>query len=640
MTESVVSLEEGLDDAFYRELVDQSLDVVTVLDGDGVVRFLSPSFTPTFGHDRADVIGRSVFDFLHDADIAVVLEALGRITEGEQDRERVEVRFSHADGGWRWIEAVGRVWTHRGERYTLVNSRDISERLRLEREREHTNELLSKMLQASRDVISVTDLATGRLVEVNDAWLELAGYTREEAIGRTATELGLWGDGAGRERMMADLEAAGGRLTDYPATTFTRAHGSRQLVLNVEHLEIGDSPLILNVASDRTDANLTEAKLRQAQRMEAVGQLTGGVAHDFNNLLGIILGNADLLRESLVDGSEARELVDLIVQAAERGAGVTRQLLAFARKQTLDPRPVRVCEALGHMLPLFRTTLGANIDVVLDCGDDLPPAFVDEGELETAVLNLVVNARDAMPEGGRLRLAVARTTVDGADGPAGEELKAGEYLAIEVEDTGVGMEPETAARVFEPFFTTKAAGRGTGLGLSMVFGFARQTGGHVRVRSERGVGTCVTLLLPPAAATETAAEEVPPPVQTPAARGETVLVLEDEEGLRRLLRRMLEHLGYRVLEAADEATLETLLAGGERFDVLLSDVQLTGPRQGPELAARVVGARPDVRVVFMTGYADERVVPVLDQPLRVLHKPFGREDLAGTLREAIEDRTP
>ncbi|HSG88312.1 MAG TPA: PAS domain S-box protein [Pseudomonadales bacterium] len=622
-------------DAFYRGLVAMGLDVVTVLDEAGTIIFESPSVRTVFGHEPEALVGRPVGDLIHPEDRPRTLATIGEMLAGALQTETVEIRFHHADGRWCWIEAVARRWLFDGRVHVLVNSRDVTARREMFTELARSNELLTKTLRASRNVVSITSRDGGRFHEVNDEWLRVSGFEREEVIGRTADELGIWGDGVERARVIEDLRRSDGHMSDYEVTTHTR-NGPRQLLINVEPLEIGDEPLILMIGSDVTEARLTEEQLRQSQKMEALGQLTGGVAHDFNNLLGVIMGNAELLGLKMPDDPELAAIVDVILQATERGATVTGQLLAFSRRQHLSPRPVPLTATLEDMLPLLRSTLGPGIVLDVDGAAGSPQALVDPGQLQNALLNLVVNARDAMPDGGTLTIELAREAVGAGD----EELDAGDYVTLTVADTGVGIRAEELGRVFEPFYTTKEIGRGTGLGLSMVFGFATQSKGCVRVVSALGQGTRVTLWLPAAPAPENRlASDIR--AEPPLGAGETVVVLEDESELLILMRRQLLALGYRVHEAENEAALRALLAAGTPFDMILSDVFLSGPRRGPELVAELLEQRPGTAVLYVSGYPADALGGALerasiDAPL--LSKPFTRERLARAVRDALDRR--
>jgi PAS domain S-box-containing protein len=490
-----------VDEQFFSDLVELSLDVVTVLGPEGLIVYESPSVEYMTGYLPDELIGLCLTDVIHRDDAAATLAAVDRVLAGS-DREAIDFRFRHRDGSWHRAEAIGRHWLIDDEPRVLVNTRDVTEHRRITAELARSNDFLEKTLGASRSVVSITRIATGEFVYVNDEWLRCSGFRRDEVIGRTSTELGIWGSAEHRGRLVAALEEAGGRLRDHEIRTFTR-NGERQLVVNVEPLSgegaslggEGES-LMLMVGSDVTDSRETEAQLRQAQKMEAVGQLTGGVAHDFNNLLAVIMGNAELLQEALRDRPELLELVDVILQAGERGAGVVEQLLSFSRRQLLSPRPVQLDATVDALAPLLRATLGSRIRLEIDLAQGLPPARVDPGQFENALLNLVVNARDALDVGGSVRIELD-CREHRLELRSGEDLlPAGHYLELAVIDDGSGMEAGVLARAFDPFFTTKEPGRGTGLGLSMVFGFARQSGGLARIDSRPGAGTRVSLLLP------------------------------------------------------------------------------------------------------------------------------------------------
>ncbi|WP_018259705.1 PAS domain-containing protein [Methylobacterium sp. WSM2598] len=382
-----------------------------------------------------------------------------------------------------------------------------------------------------------------------------------------------------------------------------------------------------------------EEALRQSQKMEAVGQLTGGLAHDFNNLLTGIAGSLELLQLRLRQGrlGEIDRYVEAAQGAAKRAAALTHRLLAFSRRQTLDPKPVDANRLIAGMEELIRRTVGPAIAVEVAPAADLWTALVDPHQLENALLNLCLNARDAMPDGGRIVIATANLAL-GPEEAAAADLSPGPYLSLSVADTGIGMTPDVIQHAFEPFFTTKPMGQGTGLGLSMIYGFARQSGGQVRIASEVGRGTRVCLLLP---RHEGAAEEVDGPLapmrEPRAGRGETVLVVDDEPTVRMLVTDVLEGLGYAVLAAGDGAAGLRLLREERRIALLVTDVGLPGGLNGRQMADAARADRPDLRVLFITGYAENAALGGgrLGPGMQVLTKPFAVETLAARVKELL-----
>jgi len=379
-----------------------------------------------------------------------------------------------------------------------------------------------------------------------------------------------------------------------------------------------------------------EEQLHQAQKMEAIGSLTGGMAHDFNNLLGIIIGNIDLLRDLGTDDPEAEELTRNVLDAAFRGADLTRRLLAFARQQPLSPRRIDVNQLVSGIIRLLSRTLGENIEIVLNLSSEISPIVADPAQLEAAIANLATNARDAMPDGGRLAVATADYRFDGDPVALQPELVAGQYVMIEVGDTGTGMTQEVMNRIFEPFYTTKGRDKGTGLGLSMVFGFIKQSGGHINVSSEPGVGTTFRLFLPRATedtvvTTENAVE------QLLCGGGETVLVVEDNDALRRVILRQLSSLGYRVLEAK-QADAALRVMEKKSVDVLLTDIVMPGGKDGIELARQARQRWPMIAVIFSSGFSPARsggIAVSLPPGTPLLSKPYRKENLAKAIREAL-----
>ena len=390
------------------------------------------------------------------------------------------------------------------------------------------------------------------------------------------------------------------------------------------------------LVEDMTEFKQAEERARQSQKMEAVGQLTGGVAHDFNNLLAVIIGNAEILVEDMGDGDPS---VTAILRAARRGTELTQRLLAFSRRQPLDPRPTDLNELVGGMSAMLRRTLGESIEIAVASEEGLWSAMADAGQVENALLNLTINARDAMPGGGRLTIECMNARLDETYLEDNADASPGEFAVLAVSDNGAGMSPSVLEHVFEPFFTTKEVGQGTGLGLSMIYGFAKQSGGHIAIYSEEGTGTTVKLYLPRARDTVTPCkpEDL---AELPGGRGETVLLLEDDDDVRALAVRILEGLGYRVIEASRAEAADRALAEADRVDLLLSDVVLPGKMNGPDFARQARETHPALKILFMSGYPAEaaRRNGFADVGgATLLRKPLDRRQLAEALQAALRD---
>jgi len=387
----------------------------------------------------------------------------------------------------------------------------------------------------------------------------------------------------------------------------------------------------------RADIDQLNARLRQSQRLEAVGQLTGGVAHDFNNLLTVVLGNAELLAEQCEANPQQRMLAEMIGAAAQRGADLTQRLLAFARKQALDPKAVDLNQLVAGIDPMLRRTLGEHIEIELIRGAGLWLALVDQGQLENALLNLCVNARDAMPTGGRLTLETANARLDADYAERNIDVLPGQYVMLAVSDTGGGIAPGNLQRVFEPFFTTKEKGKGTGLGLAMVYGFIKQSFGHVSIYSEAGQGTTVKLYLPRPIGEQAETSE-PARSDVPVGGTETILLVEDDEGVRRYACEQLRSFGYRVIEAADGPSALAIIEQRDDLDLLFTDVVMPGGMNGRALADAARQVRPGLRVLYTSGYTENAIVHHgrLDAGALLLTKPYRRSELDRAIRSALD----
>jgi PAS domain S-box-containing protein len=382
-----------------------------------------------------------------------------------------------------------------------------------------------------------------------------------------------------------------------------------------------------------------EQALRQAQKMEAVGQLTGGIAHDFNNLLQVITGNLEALQRHLPpDSGRMQRAANLAMNGARRAAALTQRLLAFSRRQPLDPKPIDVNALVQGASELMHRTLGETIAIETVLGAGLWRVEVDPNELEAALLNLAVNARDAMPEGGKLTIETANIHIDQVYAANHAEVLTGQYVAICISDTGVGMAAATLNQAFEPFFTTKPVGKGTGLGLSQVYGFVKQSGGHVKIYSEVGQGTTVKIYLPRLVAEHVAAESLANPIPAEGSAEETILVLEDDDDVRTSTVESLREIGYRVIEAHDGPSALRLLERQIRVDLLFSDVVLPGGLTGAQVSAQARALRPGLKVLFTTGYARNAIVHHgrLDKGVHLITKPFSLNDLAAKIRDVLD----
>ena len=493
-----------------------------------------------------------------------------------------------------------------------------------------------RVFETSQDLILVTD-GYGTLIQVSPSSMAILGYAPAEMIGKSGAPFMVPEDlEATRNEMRA---ARAGRATRHFSCRYFHKDGR---VVPLMWMGVWSEPDHHHffIGRDMTDRERTEAQLRQSQKMEAVGLLTGGIAHDFNNILMVILANVDALQEEQGLAPPLHAYLDQIGGAAQRAADLTRQLLAYSRKQALRPTLTDVNELVGGTARLLRRSLGEQIEIAILLAPDLWTTNVDRANLEAALINLSVNARDAMPTGGRLLMETANITFD--DDYVARNLDAvrGDYVMLAVSDNGGGMASEMLEKVFEPFFTTKDVGKGSGLGLSMVYGFIKQSNGHIKIYSEVGQGTAVRLYLPRAQGSETVATAMSMPAMP--SGGERILVVEDDERVRRSVVQQLAKLGYAVSESASGA--DALRDFGEtmrRFDVLVTDIVMPGEIDGRRLAEAARQRAPTIGIVLMSGYSEDAVFQSGKLPLeaRLLTKPFRRADLAQAIRQVL-DGTP
>jgi PAS domain S-box-containing protein len=498
--------------------------------------------------------------------------------------------------------------------------------------------LLEAVIENMPDAVFLKDAVDGnRYLLLNSAGERLYGKARDDVIGLTDAQV------LPRELLrLSDTADAAVLDSRRPHMIPDQIWRSGETYHRVESRRVpiqdaaGDLRFILGVLRDVTEGKALEDRVRELQRMDAIGQLTGGIAHDFNNLLAVIMTNVEMLRDDMAVQGAATDIADEAIGAVARGAELVRRLLAFARKQHLDPSPIDINERLPGVAALLRRTLGEKVALQVQLASGLWPAMIDPTQVDDALINLAINARDAMHGGGTLTVETANVTLERDYTDLHADVRPGDYVMLAVSDTGTGMSPETIKHAFEPFYTTKAPGKGTGLGLSQVYGWVKQSGGHISIYSELDHGTSIKLYLPRATA---GADDSRPEGKAEPMRGgsETILLVEDNPDVRRATVRQLQSLGFTVEEAGDAHEALARIESGLRFDLLLTDVVMPGGMTGYELAAEVERVRPGTRVLFTSGYT-ELAAPLADAPRgALLSKPYRRVDLDRAIRTALDE---
>ncbi|GFE90208.1 response regulator [Steroidobacter agaridevorans] len=573
---------------------------------------------------------------------------------GSASNVATEFRIIRAgDAQERWISLSGRSFQDGGACTRLIGIvNDITERKQAEAALQDLNQTLKlrvahktaerdHLWQLSKDLMAVMT-PVGALIEVNPAWQASLGHGTSEVVGEHLAKFAHPDDASVVQQAMA--QAAHENQRPFECRFVCRGGETRWISWSTA---LGHG-YIYAVGRDITEDKVAQSQLehaqealRQAQKMEAVGQLTGGMAHDFNNLLQVVVGNIETLQRKLPPNQERlRRAADHAMAGAQRAANLTQHLLAFSRKQPLNPRPVAVNRLVAGMSEMIQRTLGELVVVETALSPNLRHVEIDGNQLEIALLNLAVNARDAMPHGGTLSIETFNLDLRNAPHCTAENLPRGEYVVINVRDTGTGMPPEVQARAFEPFFTTKSVGQGTGLGLSQVYGFVRQSGGQVRITSADGAGTSIRIHLPAARPDAQVPEDDNQCEASLAAKRETILVVEDDPDVRAFTVETVRELGYDVLEARDGVNALNLLRqtpAGD-IDLLFSDVVLPGGMNGQQLAQQAVVLHPRLKVLFATGYARDVIVHHgrLDPGVQLITKPFAFDDLAARIRSVLD----
>jgi PAS domain S-box-containing protein len=623
----------------FRALLENVWDSIVLIDAAGVIHF-SASAETVGGYRHEDLIGRNVLDLLHPEDRGSAEQMLAGLVEVHGARVATEIRFLHADGSWRVGEVIAQnLLGHPAVRGIVINTHDITERKRVEEELEVQRAYFAELFESAPEAIVLVD-EHDRVLRANQEFTRTFGYTIEEVVGRPAADLIIPAELRDEALAITERVAVGEKVS---LETVRRRKDGVRVPVSILATAIrapGKGLEIYGIYRDITGRKQLEEQLLQSQKIEAVGRLAGGIAHDFNNLLTAIRGHTSFLMEEIPTDAPWRSELGEIDRAAGRAASLTRQLLAFSRKQILNPRVVDLNALILGMEKLLRRLIGEDIALVAALSPGECRVKADPGQLEQVLLNLVVNARDAMPAGGRIVVETRPVPASVASAPASAAPAAGGYALLAVRDNGQGMDEQTRERIFEPFFTTKGPGEGTGLGLSTVYGIVEQSGGWLRVESEVGRGTTMSVFLPWA---EEAVEAPPAPARQgeAAGRGETVLLVEDDGAVRALARRILERQGYRLLAAGTgEEAIQLATHHDGALDLLLTDVVMPG-MSGRELAERLTAERPGLGVLFMSGYTEDDVLRrgIFETGTSFLGKPFTPDVLARRVREVLERRS-
>jgi PAS domain S-box-containing protein len=621
-------------ESLFSAVVESSNDAIITTSLGGTITGWNRAAERLFGFTAAEAVGSRIDIIVPPDKQPEVPENLLRVSKGEAI-EHYETLRLHKDGSELNVAlGISPIKSATGEIVgASKTARDITESKRTERALSQEVEERRRIFETSQDLILVTD-TKGTFVQVSPSSMTILGYRPDEMIGHSAVEF-IYPDDLESTRHEMRSARRGQHMRNFE-TRYVHKDGQ---AVTLTWMGAWSEPVRRHffVGRDLTEKHAAEAQIRQAQKMDAVGQLTGGVAHDFNNILTVITGTIGILSEAVADSPQLSAIAKMIDEAAERGASLTKHLLAFARKQPLQPREVDVNGLILETAKLLHPTLGEQIEIRPLLAADAWTALVDPNQLTTAILNLSLNARDAMPAGGKLTLETNNIYLDEGYASMHSEVTVGNYVLIAVSDTGTGIPAANLERVFDPFFTTKEVGKGTGLGLSMVFGFVKQSNGHIKIYSEEGHGTTVKIYLPRATGLDQTDAEVQASSRVEGGN-EIVLVVEDDALVRRYVITQIESLGYTTMEASNATEALNVIDNGDPIDLLFTDVIMPGPLNGRQLVEAALKRRPSLKTLYTSGYTENAIVHHgrLDSGVLLLAKPYRKSDLAKMMRMALD----
>ncbi len=615
-----------------RRVFETSQDLIMVMDGRGFLVQISPSCEAILGYRPEEMIGRSGVDFIHPDHLDNSRQEIRAARRGQRLKHS-DTRCIHKNGRHVWLSWLG-TWSEPAKRFFFVG-RDMTETRLAEETLRESEQLARGIIETALDAFVQID-AQGTVLDWNTQAETLLGWRRDEAIGNNAFDL-MGRPGGPLKTALQSFLASPDHVVRQPRRELLvrRRDGTEITVeLSIAALKTRDGFVFNAFIRDLTERVAAEERIRQAEKMEAIGQLTGGIAHDFNNILTVITGTIEILADAVKGEPQLAAITRMIDEAASRGADLTQHLLAFARKQPLEPKITDVNTLIIDTAKLLQRTLGEQVEIESVFEDETCPAIVDPNQLATAILNLALNARDAMPDGGKLILETGFVILDEQYARMQSDVRPGRYAMIAVSDTGTGIPAAIRDKVFNPFFTSKGPGKGTGLGLSMVYGFVKQSAGHIAIYSEEGHGTTIKMYLPSAMGALPAAE--PAPTMAVEGGDETILVVEDDTLVRNYVLTQLHSLGYVTLDAANANDALLLARNGHAFDLLFTDVIMPG-MNGRQLADEMAKVRPGVKVLFTSGYTENAIIHHgrLDEGVLLLAKPYRKSDMAIMIRKAL-----
>lgn len=614
----------------FRTLIENATDIISMFDKEGKVIYISPSVERILGYRNEDVAGQSIFDYLYPDDIEAARKNFEKIVSASVISKPLRFRVRHKNGSWRYLEGIfNNLIKEPNINAILMNARDITSTVLAE-------EKYRTLFEESKDGIYITD-PSGRILDMNPAEVEMLGFSSKEELLKIKMNE-LYFNPEDREKFKEAMERDG-YVKDFEIV-LKKKNGEKIIILDtgtVVRDEKGNIVAYRGIMRDVTQYKKLEQELLHAQKMDAIGNLAGGIAHDFNNMLQVILGFTDLAISKVRSSEPIHNDLIKIKKTAERAAEFVQKLLAFSRKQILEKKGVNMNDLINEHMEMLRRIIPENIELFVSTEAKKPTIFADPAGIEQVIMNIVLNAKDAMPDGGKIWIETKNETIEGLLNLGEERLKPGEYLTVSIKDTGIGMDEATLSRIFEPFFSTKGKDKGVGLGLSVAWGIVKQHNGNIEVHSSPGKGSTFKLYFPVYEKEEIKLKNNEGGKRK-TGRGETILIAEDEEGIRELLKEILEDLGYKVILAKDGLeAIELLSTNRDSIDLLIVDIVM--PKVGGyDVYKNIVSMNINIPTVFMTGYTEEKLEGKIksNSTIDIVTKPFTPETIASKVREILD----